>query len=320
MCRPANPATNLTGTGLPEGAARYGRDVSEVRGDGGGTEFERVLAALRTRIADGRYPLGAQLPPQRELAEEFDVSRDTVQRVMRELNSEGWIKSRQGSGSRVVKTPTHVGTPRVEAHRVRAALGTFIGRAFAQPVVQLDVFTLTSESLDAHIRLQSEHIRLGDIRPERIELRMLLPSESLELPYPRTKPPREPGQLGQLQDRLRSITRRHTLSLRTALRDLNTEGLVSSVQVEIRHVPLTPTFKLYLRPGVEALFGPYEIVERAILLDDGTEVDATDVLGLGSTLTRHVNDEGDPDSPGSVFIESMQAWFDSCWNLLAEPT
>lgn len=300
--------------------------MSEERvGDGGGKEFERVLEELRARIADGRYALDAQLPPQRELADEFVVSRDTVQRVMRELNSEGWIKSRQGSGSRVVKTPIHLGVPKGQAPRVRAALGTFIARAFAQPVVQLDVFTLTSESLDAHIRLQAERIRLGEVHPERIELRMLLPSESLDLPYPSAKkssggagPQQEPGQSGRLQERLRAITRRHTISLRTALRDLQTEGLVPAAQVTIRHVPLTPAFKLYLRPGAEALFGPYELVERPILLDDGKEVDARDVLGLGSTLTRHVNDEGDPDSPGSVFMESMQAWFDSCWTLLAE--
>jgi hypothetical protein len=88
--------------------------------------------------------------------------------------------------------------------------------------------------------------------------------------------------------------------------------------VAIRHVWLTPTFKLFPRPGVEALFGPYKVVERPILLDDGTEVDALDVLGLGSKLTRLVNDEGDLDSPGPVFMESMQAWFDSCWKLPAE--
>ncbi|MFD3929893.1 winged helix-turn-helix domain-containing protein [Streptomyces sp. NPDC058614] len=287
------------------------------RGDGRGHEFERVLAVLRARMADGTYALGAQIPTQRELAEEFEVSRDTVQRVMRELNSEGWIKSRQGSGSRVVGTPTRLGTPKQQAPRVRAALGTFIDRAFAQPVVRLDVFTLTSESLDVHIRLQAERICVGDVQPEGIELRMLLPAESLELPYPHAKEPGDSRQLGQLQERLRAITRRHTISLRTALCSLQTEGLVPFVQVEIRHVPLIPAFKLYLRPGAEALFGPYAIVERAILLDDGTEVEAKDVLGLGSTLTRHVNDEGDPDSPGSVFMESMQAWFDSCWHLLA---
>ncbi|MET7699976.1 GntR family transcriptional regulator [Streptomyces sp. NPDC005485] len=304
--------------------------MSEERGDGGGggsgTEFERVLDVLRTRIADGTYAEGTQLPPQRELADELGVSRDTVQRVMREMNSEGWIKSRQGSGSRVVKSPIHLRASEPEAPRVRAALGTFIARAFAQPTVQLDVFTLTSESLDAHIRLQAERIRLGEIAPQRVSLRMLLPSESFDHPYPRAQQPngeegprQDPDQPNRLQERLRGITRRHTTSLRTALRDLQAEGLVPHASVEIRHVRLTPTFKLYLRPGVEALFGPYKVIERPILLDDGTEVAALDVLGLGSALTRFVNDEGDPDAPGSVFMGSMQDWFDSCWELLADP-
>ncbi|WP_374208463.1 GntR family transcriptional regulator [Streptomyces lincolnensis] len=35
---------------------------------------------------------------------EFGVSRDTVQRVIRELRDEGWIETRQGSGSHVVRT------------------------------------------------------------------------------------------------------------------------------------------------------------------------------------------------------------------------
>jgi DNA-binding transcriptional regulator YhcF (GntR family) len=306
--------------------------VSGERGEGGGKEFERVLEELRARIANGTYALKALLPPQRELADEFEVSRDTVQRVLRELKSEGWIESRQGSGSRVVKRPIHSATYQQVAPRQRAALGPFIARAFTQQTVKLDVFTLTSESLDAHIRLQAERIRLGrfhpqgEVFPESIELRLLLPSELLTLPYPRVKRAGE-NQVGeptddelqrQLQERLWGITRRHTSSLRAALRDLQTEGLVPSVSVQVRHVPLAPTFKLYLRRDTEALFGPYEVVERPILLEDGTEVEAQDVLGLGSTLTRFVNDEGDPDSPGSVFIESMQAWFESCWNMLAE--
>jgi DNA-binding transcriptional regulator YhcF (GntR family) len=266
------------------------------------------------------------LPPQRVLAEEAGLSRDTVQRVLNELKSEGWIETRQGSGSRVVRSPIHLGKEPQETPRLRAALGPFIARAFAQPTVQLDVFTLTSESLDAHIRLQAEKIRTGEIgAPQRIELRMLLPAESLELPYPRAMKPvggaGEPEQLdrlqGQIQERLRAITRRHTTSLRSALRDLETEGLVPSVAVEVRSVPLVPSFKLYLRRGTEVLFGPYEVVERSILLDDGTETEALDVLGFGSTLTRHVNDEGDPNSTGSVFMESMQTWFDSCWDRLA---
>lgn len=303
--------------------------MSSGRGEGGGRESSALLEELRVRIADGTYAVGQLLPTQRELAEEFGVSRDTVQRVLRELKDEGWIESRQGSGSRVVKSPMHSGRVPQAAPRLRAALGPFVARAFTQRVVQLDVFTLTSESLDTHVRLQAERIRTGEIAtPERIELRMLLPSESLELPYPRALKLKGVAdgadgadQLGGLQERtqqrLRDITRLHTTSLRAALRNLQTEGVVPSVNVEVRSVPLVPAFKLYLRRGAEALFGPYEVVERSIRLDEDTEIDALDVLGLGSTLIRHVNDEGDPNSTGSVFMESMQAWFDACWERLA---
>ncbi|AZQ35695.1 MULTISPECIES: GntR family transcriptional regulator [Streptomyces] len=296
--------------------------MSAERGDGIG-RGSFLLETLRARIANGVYPVGSSLPAQRVLAEEFDVSRDTVQRVLRELKSEGWVDSRQGSGTRVIEPPIHSTTRPQAAPRLRAALGTFIARAFAQRTVRLDVFTLTSESLDAHIRLQAERIRTKEISsPERIELRMLLPAESAESPYPRAKRPVEGGGDTtdvdrRLQERLHGITRRHTSSLRAALKDLETEGLVPSVTVEVRKIPLVPPFKLYLLRDTEALFGPYKVVERSILLDDDTDIDAVDVLGLGSTLTRHVNDEGDPNSTGSVFIESWQDAFDSWWNLLA---
>ncbi|MFI5854655.1 GntR family transcriptional regulator [Streptomyces parvulus] len=302
--------------------------MSGERGEGGGKEFERVLEALREQLADGTYGLHATLPSQRELAAEFGVSRDTVQRVLGELKSEGWVESRQGSGTRVSRLPIHAAArPKTEPVQVRVSLGPFVERAFDRPDVRLDVFTLTSESLDAHIRLQAERIRAGEIGPSSIALRMLLPSEGIELPYPRPREApdaagrEEPGQglREQLQRRLHGITERHTASLRAALHDLRTEGLVPSVSVEIRHVPLVPAFKLYLRPDTEALYGPYEVIERTIRLDDDTEVDALDVLGLGSVLTRHVHDEGDAGSAGSLFVRSMQAWFNSCWTLLADP-
>ncbi|KUN69932.1 GntR family transcriptional regulator [Streptomyces canus] len=285
-----------------------------------------ILATLRSRISDGEYRPGSNLPPQRALADEFAVSRDTIQRVLEELRTEGWIESRQGSGSKVrVTLPVHV-TTQSKVSPGRIALGPFIARAFAQPVVELDVFTFTSESLDTHIRVQAEAIRNGQIpAPERIALRILLPSDTIELPYPRARvskdyPALEVKELDRiLQLRTREIIRRHTSSLRNALRNLKTDGLVPDVVVPVREVPLVPTHKLYLRRGAEGLLGPYKIVERTILMDDDTEIDAWDVLGLGSTLIRLVNDEGDPNATGSVFMQSWQEWFDSCWHRYDQP-
>ncbi|MEV5733868.1 GntR family transcriptional regulator [Streptomyces sp. NPDC052292] len=284
-------------------------------GDGGGRKFQRVASELRSRMTDGRYPLRSFLPSERDLAEELGVSRDTVQRALRELADEGWIESRQGSGSRVVKTQRiQSATPKASRSPRGATLGPLISEAFERDEVTLDVYTLTSESLDAHIRLQVERIRAGTIRPQRIALRVLLPSESLALPYPRNKDDRSDD---RPQKRLRAIGRRHTESLRTMLRELATENLVQSVDLGIRHVPLVPMCKLYLLNGVEALHGMYEVIDRPMELDNGEVITALDVLGLGATLTHHVKD-GDPTSPGSVFVGSMQTWFESVWSRLAE--
>lgn len=92
----------------------------------------------------------------------------------------------------------------------------------------------------------------------------------------------------------------------------------SAKRSAFRHVPLTPAFKLYLLNGAEALHGPYEVTERRIQLDDGEEIDALDVLGRGAALTHYVRDD-DPGSPGTLFVTSMQSWFDSCWRLLCVP-
>ena len=280
-------------------------------GDGGGREFERVAGELRARMNDGIYPKGSFLPPQRELADEFGVSRDTVQKVLRELRSEGWIETRQGSGSRVVKgqqvhSPTSSGM---------VTLRPLIDHAFGRSEVTLDVFTLTSESLDAHIRMQAERIRAKEIAPERIALRMMLPSESLELPYWRTGQPAEDE---RLKARFLNITRRYTESLRTALSDLRRTGLVASVDLQIRRSLLMPYSKLYLLNGTEAVAGQYKPYKRSIEMEDGEVIEgALDVEGLGAGLTHHVKD-AELHSQGTVFVDSMQGWFDSVWDLLTE--
>lgn len=302
--------------GLPVDRKRYGPHMNgqQTGEGGGGREFERVADELRGRMAGGTYPLRSFLPSQRDLAEELGVSRDTVQRALRELADEGWIESRQGSGSRVVKTQ-RIQSSAAKATRLRGAvtLAPFISEAFEQPEVTLDVYTLTSESLDAHIRLQAERIRGGFIAPQRITLRMLLPDSTLPLPYPRVKD--DPDDT-RMRDRLRTITEWHTTSLLGALRDLQTENLVPSVDVRIRHAPLTPTFKLYLFNAVEALHGMYEIIERPVNLGPDEVITALDVLGVGATLTHHEK-TGDPTAPGSVFVDSMRQWFDSVWDLLS---
>ncbi|MER6122794.1 winged helix-turn-helix domain-containing protein [Streptomyces sp. NPDC001795] len=288
-------------------------------GDGGGKEFDRVAGALRARIADETYPLNGMLPPQRALAEEFGVSRDTVQRVIRELTSEGWIESRRGSGSRVIMTQRiQSSTPRSMKSGGAVTVGSFIEQAFNLQDVALDVFTLTSESLDMHLRmLYDKWVRdrraESQFTPPRVSVRLLLPSEDIELPYPRAK---NPGDDAAVRERHLEIAREHTSSLRRVLGNLQASKLVESFDLQVHHVRVPAAFKVYLFNEAEALFGPYVVDERPIVLDSGEEIESLDVIGLGATLTHHIRDD-DPNSPGSTFVDSMQSWFNSVWDLLS---
>ncbi|MDB6098350.1 MAG: GntR family transcriptional regulator, partial [Gammaproteobacteria bacterium] len=59
---------------------------------------------LKAAILDGRLARGARLPATRKSATFFGVSRNTVSQVYERLLSEGYVVSRQGSGTYVAGT------------------------------------------------------------------------------------------------------------------------------------------------------------------------------------------------------------------------
>lgn len=61
--------------------------------------YKTVEREIRTRITSGRYVVGQQLPPERELERELGVSRLTIAKGLSNLASEGFISRAQGRGS-----------------------------------------------------------------------------------------------------------------------------------------------------------------------------------------------------------------------------
>ena len=58
-----------------------------------------VLETLKGDILNGKYPFQSKLPSQEDLADELEVSRSTLRKVLAELEKDGFIESRKGSGS-----------------------------------------------------------------------------------------------------------------------------------------------------------------------------------------------------------------------------
>ena len=61
--------------------------------------YEEIVRQIRLLIADGHLKSGDRLPPERDLAERFRVSRTSVREAMRALESRGLIGIRPGEGA-----------------------------------------------------------------------------------------------------------------------------------------------------------------------------------------------------------------------------
>ncbi|MBE1605548.1 GntR family transcriptional regulator [Actinopolymorpha pittospori] len=55
--------------------------------------YAQLAEDLRRAIERGKYSAGQRLPSVRELAEQYDVSRNTIQRALDTLKSEGVVES-----------------------------------------------------------------------------------------------------------------------------------------------------------------------------------------------------------------------------------
>ncbi|GGY17809.1 FCD domain-containing protein [Paludibacterium paludis] len=60
---------------------------------------DAIVEQLETRILDGVLKPGDRLPPERQLAEEFGVSRPSLREAIQRLVSRGLLISRQGGGT-----------------------------------------------------------------------------------------------------------------------------------------------------------------------------------------------------------------------------
>ena len=65
----------------------------------GGPAYQQLARGIRRLVADGRLPMQSRLPAERHLAQQLGVSRNTVTAAYERLREEGYLDSRQGSGT-----------------------------------------------------------------------------------------------------------------------------------------------------------------------------------------------------------------------------
>lgn len=76
-----------------------------MRAMGQAGRLQQVSQALRREIATGAWPVGSQVPPERSLAEQYGLARNTLRRVLKELEEAGLLERHVGRGTFVRALP-----------------------------------------------------------------------------------------------------------------------------------------------------------------------------------------------------------------------
>ncbi|QDV38221.1 substrate-binding domain-containing protein [Tautonia plasticadhaerens] len=69
-------------------------------------KYRRIVVELLAEIASGKYSPSGRLPSEAQLVARFGVSRPTVARALHDLQEQGLIERRVGSGSYLSRRPT----------------------------------------------------------------------------------------------------------------------------------------------------------------------------------------------------------------------
>ncbi|MFJ3892792.1 GntR family transcriptional regulator [Streptomyces sp. NPDC090083] len=268
---------------------------------------QEIADALRDRIRTGDLKAGDRLPTQADLAEEFGVERGAVRQALRLLQEAGLLTNvSKGSPPRIAEppAPTHG-----EPQPTMVGLAPRLTAAFSAPDVRIDVVCHTAETLMVAIGEPLRQIHEGRLRPESIEVRILVPSREITLAFP---VPVDGGDGDSpvhqrwlaMRNAQGQVLQHNLLALRA------THGM--DVKVTFRALPFTPPVKLYLLNEQEALLGYYLLTRREEEYGSQT-LDMYDALGSKSLLFSFQRQSGERDA---AFVEQSQLWFDALWETI----
>jgi GntR family transcriptional regulator, transcriptional repressor for pyruvate dehydrogenase complex len=76
--------------------------------------YRQIADQLRALIGAGEFAVGSRLPPERDLAQQFGVSRPSVREALIALEVQGLVEVRMGSGIYVVAPEAAASAPRMD--------------------------------------------------------------------------------------------------------------------------------------------------------------------------------------------------------------
>ncbi|MEV5434936.1 GntR family transcriptional regulator [Streptomyces sp. NPDC052682] len=272
-----------------------------------------VADELRARIRSGALRPGQRMPTQAQLAHEFGVERGAVREALRILQSEQLLTNvSKGSPATVAPDPVRALTgPSAPPLPTTVALAPRIAAAFAAEHVEIDAVCLTSVSLTLAVGEPLRQIHAGQLKPAKIDVRVLVPSRNIDLAFPVPVEGRD-GDDDPIHQRWVAMRNAQLQVLQHNLHALrSTHGI--EVRVRFRALPFTPPVKLYLLNGTEALFAYYTLTRREEEIGQ-EHLEMYDAHGIRQMLFAFAPGAGPRDA---TFVEQSHLWFDALWETIS---
>jgi GntR family transcriptional regulator len=115
--------------------------------------YQQVVDEIKKLIARGELPKGSTLPPVRQVAADLGVNLNTVAFAYRQLQKEGLIRVRHGSGAQVVSQVLAQGDDERAQERLRSVLADLV----LSGLTRSEVMTLVSDSLN-QLTVSDRHV------------------------------------------------------------------------------------------------------------------------------------------------------------------
>src|SRR5438552_1673204 len=105
--------------------------------------YQQIVDAIKALIARGDLPEGASLPPVRQVAADLGVNSNTVAAAYRELQGEGLLTIRHGSGALVA---SRIGVVKKE-DELRVPLRTALTQLVLAGLPKTEIKTIVADEL-----------------------------------------------------------------------------------------------------------------------------------------------------------------------------
>ncbi len=124
--------------------------------------YEQIVQQVEESIHKGALKPGDQLPPERELAEQFGVSRTAVREAVKTLREKGMVEAYPGRGTFITDGSSY--TIRQSLDRMmRGGHENFAFLAEVREILEPEIATLATERADAEdLAAMREQVRVMD--------------------------------------------------------------------------------------------------------------------------------------------------------------